>query len=152
MIARINLRKSHGGRAEALGRLSRHTEAAHDWERALTLADGPKQTFFRLKLADSLARAGEHVRATATADQLIKSGITDPNQLYDTACVFALAAAQAKEKTLADRYAARSVTLLRQAIDRGFKDLEHMQKDSDLDVLRGRADFQKLLPTVGRTH
>jgi serine/threonine-protein kinase len=149
LTPRLNLRNSHAGRAEVLGRLGQHTEAAKDWEQSLAVADGRTQPFFRLKLADSLARAGEHGRATATAEELIKAGSTDPNQLYDTACVFALAAAQAKEKALADRYATRSVALLRQAIDRGFKDLEHMQKDPDLETLRGRADFQKLLAALG---
>ena len=34
---------------------------------------------------------------------------------------------------------------LREAVQRGHYDVEHMKKDSDLDPLRQREDFQKLL-------
>jgi hypothetical protein len=35
--------------------------------------------------------------------------------------------------------------MLRAAVARGFKDTAHIKKVSDLDPLRGRDDFQKLL-------
>jgi hypothetical protein len=34
---------------------------------------------------------------------------------------------------------------LKRAVDLGFKNVEHMKKDSDLDSLREREDFKKLL-------
>jgi hypothetical protein len=43
------------------------------------------------------------------------------------------------------KLAIRGVALLRQAIDKGFKDVAHMKKDTDLDPLRDREDFKKLL-------
>ena len=45
----------------------------------------------------------------------------------------------AKTKTL------MSDEMLREAVDKGYKDVAHMKKDKDLDALRGRGDFQKLL-------
>jgi hypothetical protein len=45
----------------------------------------------------------------------------------------------------AEEPAAKAVDLLRQAVAKGFKDLAHLKKDSDLDSLRQRDDFHKLL-------
>jgi hypothetical protein len=37
------------------------------------------------------------------------------------------------------------VGLIRQAVGGGFKDVERLRKNKDLDPLRPRADFRKLL-------
>ena len=42
-------------------------------------------------------------------------------------------------------HAVQAVTLLRQAFAAGYKDAAHMRKDTDLNALRSRPDFQKLL-------
>jgi hypothetical protein len=39
----------------------------------------------------------------------------------------------------------RAVELLRQAVAKGFWDVDSMKKDTDLDGLRGRDDFKKLM-------
>jgi hypothetical protein len=38
-----------------------------------------------------------------------------------------------------------SVKLLRDAVSKGYKDVAHVKKDADLDPLRQRDDFQKLV-------
>jgi hypothetical protein len=45
----------------------------------------------------------------------------------------------------AEQYARRAVALLRQAVQKGYKDVTHMTKDPDLDALRARDDFKELL-------
>jgi hypothetical protein len=35
--------------------------------------------------------------------------------------------------------------LLQKAVKAGYKEVAHMKKDTDLDPLRARADFKKLL-------
>jgi tetratricopeptide (TPR) repeat protein len=50
-----------------------------------------------------------------------------------------------RRRALADEYAGRAVALLREAVDKGYKDLERLQKDRGLLPLRSRADFQKLV-------
>ena len=35
--------------------------------------------------------------------------------------------------------------MLRQAVAKGYKDAAHMKKDADLDALRERDDFKKLV-------
>jgi len=42
-------------------------------------------------------------------------------------------------------YGDEAMKLLRNAVAKGFKDAARMQKDSDLDPLRQRSDFQQLL-------
>ena len=43
----------------------------------------------------------------------------------------------------------QAVLALRRAAAAGFRDLGFMRRDTDLDPLRGRADFQMLLLDVG---
>ncbi len=60
--------------------------------------------------------------------------------------MFALsAAAVSGDDKQGEQYAARAVDLLRQAVAEGYKDVAHLRKDPDLDALRQRADFKKLL-------
>jgi hypothetical protein len=68
--------------------------------------------------------------------------------LYNAACVYALLAAAVKDDAkLRERYAARAIVLLLQAKTAGFfkepKQIEHFKKDTDLDGLRQRDDYQK---------
>jgi hypothetical protein len=49
---------------------------------------------------------------------------------------------------LAEEYAARAVELLRQAVAKGFKNAAHMKKDRELDALRDREDFKRLVAVL----
>ena len=69
-----------------------------------------------------------------------------PGTVYDLACLLALASASVKnDAELADRYGERAVELLRRAFAKGYTDVKHMKQDSDLDSLRTRDDYKKLL-------
>jgi serine/threonine protein kinase len=50
--------------------------------------------------------------------------------------------------TLADGTPWLAMKLLRDAVAKGFKDAAHLKKNSDLDPLRGREDFQKLVEAL----
>jgi tetratricopeptide (TPR) repeat protein len=144
--ARLFLRNAHQGRAQALTLLARHAEAAQDWGRAADLDEGPARTSFRLRRATSLAHAGDHAQAVAEANALAGDKDANVNTLYDLARVCALSSAAVKnDARLADRHAARAVELLRQAVAKGYRDVEHVKKDTDLGPLRGRDDFKQLL-------
>jgi tetratricopeptide (TPR) repeat protein len=150
MTARLYLWNAHRGRANALTRLARHGEAAQDWGRALELAAGPARPFLRLQKALALAHAGDHAQADAEADAeadaLAEAKDVNAGTLYDLACVYSLSSAAVKsDAKLADRYAARAVELLRQAVAKGWKDIDHLKEDTDLDPLRSRDDYRKLL-------
>jgi hypothetical protein len=50
-----------------------------------------------------------------------------------------------QRKESAQFYTDAALKLLRDAVSRGYKDVAHMKKDTDLDRLRQRDDFQKLV-------
>jgi serine/threonine-protein kinase len=108
----------------------------------------------RSALAPILAGLGEHASATQTAEQIAGLGWDPAQDAYDAACALAqcvpvaekdgkLSASQRQEQATA--YADRAVALLRRAVAKGWKDAAHMKKDTDLDPLRSRDDFKKLL-------
>jgi tetratricopeptide (TPR) repeat protein len=150
--AREFLRNALWGRAQALGKLGRHAEAARDWKRAVELDDGSNRTLFRMKQSAALARAGDHRAAIKAVEEVMASpdlkGKTPAPLLYDAACVYAVSAAAAKDHVkLRDVYASRALALLSQAQAAGFfkdpKRVENFKKNSDLDALRQRPDYQK---------
>ncbi len=94
----------------------------------------------------SLAAHGSHAQAVAAADAVAARWPKDHNTLYDRACVFALAAGAVQgDVALSDRYAARAVALLRQAVAAGYRNGPHIRRDPDLNALRRRKDFLDLL-------
>ncbi len=147
VFQRLLLRNAHWGRAAALDGLARYADAAAEWERTLTVnntsADEPR---IRRNRAQSLARAGEHAKAVAEVNQLVTAKDLTASAIYELAFTCAIAAAAVKDdRTLQDQYAARSVELLRLAVAKGYNDVAHMKQDPDLEPLRQREDFQKLV-------
>jgi serine/threonine-protein kinase len=136
---------SHLGRAEALTKLGRYTKAIGDWDRALSLDDGSAGDAIRAGRAKALVQAGEVPRASADAEELLKAESLNSDALYDIACVFSLASAKSTDSVQAERYAGRAVSVLREAVAKGYANIEHMKQDTDLNPLRQREDFQKLL-------
>lgn len=76
-----------------------------------------------------------------------------PNDLYNLACFRALCStgrAQEKNKPTAEELAGQKRDLdlameaLHKAIDAGYRDLNRLRNDTDLNALRGREDFQAL--------
>jgi serine/threonine protein kinase/tetratricopeptide (TPR) repeat protein len=130
---------SHAERARALALLGRHDEAVKDRAKALGLAPANKKAFVQGQLMITRVEAGQFEAALRDADQLAHSESTEP--LYNCACVYALVHAKTKE----DKHAVRAIELLRQAIAKGFRDVAHLKEDADLNSLRDRDDFKKLL-------
>jgi serine/threonine protein kinase len=154
--ARRFLRNSHLGRAEALDALGRHAEAVSDWERALKLDDGsaelwPSLAFSRLRGA---RQDKDAVRCLAATDEYEALAGTDEVWLYDAACARAICAAVipldpktrvADAAELAKKQADLAMAWLRKSVAVGFADAGHIKQDKDLDALREREDFKKLL-------
>jgi serine/threonine protein kinase len=77
-----------------------------------------------------------------------------PRDAYDAACAMSQCVPiVAKQERLGDGqrqearrfYGDAAMKLLRDAVSKGFKDVAHMTKDTDLDPLRSREDFQKFV-------
>jgi hypothetical protein len=53
--------------------------------------------------------------------------------------------AEAQRQERAQEYSGRALATLRQAIQNGYRDADHMQKDTDLDPLRSQPEFQLIM-------
>jgi tetratricopeptide (TPR) repeat protein len=124
----------------------------------------PRQPFYRevysdtrRVLAATLLDLGEYAGAAEAAADLARVAADPAGDAYKAAAFFArcirLAEKDAKlpearRKELAQSYGDRALEALRQAVARGYKDADHLKKDTDLDPLRGRDDFRQLLAEV----
>jgi tetratricopeptide (TPR) repeat protein len=109
-------------------------------------------------LFDILRRIGQHAEAATAAEDMARGSPDNALALYNAACALSQCKAlamkdsqlpEAKRQALAQTYADRAMHLLRQAVQHGFKDADHIDNDGDLDPIRNRADFEKLLDSLG---
>jgi tetratricopeptide (TPR) repeat protein len=96
----------------------------------------------------------EQEDAVRTAEARRDLGWDAPADAYNAACLLSLCIpivakhAKLDEKQrheAAQFYADAAMKLLRAAVSKGFEDAAHMKKDTDLDPLHPREDFQKLI-------
>jgi serine/threonine protein kinase/tetratricopeptide (TPR) repeat protein len=143
VMAKAALRNSHWSRAIAYDRLRKYAEAVNDWDKAIELSSTQEQPSFRASRATAQVSAGRVAEAVAEVAELTQSSKWNAGQWYDFACVYAVASGKIADKK--QEYADRAMELLRKAVQAGWKDAAHMAKDSDLDPLRDREDFKKLM-------
>jgi eukaryotic-like serine/threonine-protein kinase len=153
--------------AESYSALGRQAEALKLREETLALRkaklgpDHPDTLAIMAGVAKSLVavhRGAEALpvirEATARCEKLKR---TDPVSLYNAACFRAVTATvlRAADRSAsaaheADAEADRAIDWLKQAVAAGYKDAASMKQNSDLDSLRGREDFTKLLANLER--
>ncbi len=131
-------------------------EAIATYERSVALA--PENVSAHLRLGNALKTKGDldaavaAYRAAAAAHE--KKNPADAGSLYNAACYRALTAATQAQATgpdaapLVKDEADRAMAWLTKAVAAGFANLALLNGDSDLDALRDRADFRKLLADV----
>ncbi len=136
--------------------LGRHSEAQTLREETLKLRkaklgpDHPVTLASMHNLANSYSSLGRHSEALALYEETLKlrKGKLGANHhdtvetIYNIACVHALMIAKADDR---DKEADLAIDWLKQAVAAGFKNAAHMKKDTDLDPLRAREDFKKLI-------
>jgi serine/threonine-protein kinase len=129
-----------------------------------TLDASPRHPFYREVfcthrqfLAATLLELGEYAAAAEAARDLARIAFNPAEDAYKAAGFFARCIPLAEQdkklsgsrrQEVAKSYGDRAMEALRQALDKGYKDIAHLQKDKDLDPLRQREDFQKLLADV----
>jgi serine/threonine-protein kinase len=98
--------------------------------------------------------SGAHTTAASAAEELLGYGSDPAKDAYTAGSLFAQCSLAAKSDAslpqtrraeLALGYENRAITLLRQAISQGYSETSEIKKSKDLDPLRGREDFNKLL-------
>src|SRR5262249_4936743 len=141
------------------GRLDRAVKAL---QRAVSLAEGlasdyptfrlltPEIDRLRIGCLTLQLRQGEVDVVLASAQALEAKKSLAPGNLYDLACIYALAAANPRtDKSAAEELLQHALALLRRVEEAGFfrtkARVEHARKDDDLKPLREREEFQKLL-------
>jgi tetratricopeptide (TPR) repeat protein len=148
VMPRLFLRNSHGGRAMAYDLLHKHAEAVEDWTGAIELSSPQDQPSFQVRRAYSRVRAGQVSQAVAEVAELRKSTTMAAARWYSFACIYALASSKSADKK--QEYADQAMRMLRHAVQVGYNDAAHIAKDKDLDVLRQRDDFKKLLESLAK--
>ncbi len=136
----IGLILSQMGKPEAA---AEYAEAVKDWDKAIELSTPAEQPNLRAGRVTSRLYAGQHAEAIAEAAELTKSPIWDAGQWYNFAIAYAVVSSKVFDNK--QEYADRALELLQQAVKAGYKDAAHMKKDTDLDPLRDRDEFKKLL-------
>jgi hypothetical protein len=93
------------------------------------------------KVHQALNQPAEAIQARREWADLVRG---NPNALYDVTCALALTVplVPGDQKQV---LAAEAVQWLREAIAAGWHDAVHTSRDSDLDPLRDRDDFRRLL-------
>jgi tetratricopeptide (TPR) repeat protein len=141
------LRDTHLFRATVLDDLQRYSESEPDWKMAIELTTGTRRSELRIRLFLSQIRAGKLDQVTAEMDAWATRAPFH-HVLYKGSRVFAFAHAQSKE----ERFALRAIELLHQAVFRGFKDVEQIKTNMDLDSLHDRDDFQHFLADLEKKY
>ena len=144
--AREELGYCHHNRATAYYRLKKYTEAVKEWDKAIEFSPEEMLARRRAGRANSRLRAGQVAEAIAEVNELTKAGNCSASQWYDFARIYSVASG--KDPAKQQVYADRAMELLRKAVATGYKDVTHMKQDKDLDPLRSRPDFQKLLESL----
>jgi tetratricopeptide (TPR) repeat protein len=167
-LQKSKLGPDHPGTLQSMINLAISYAAAGQNERALAISeellasqktklgpDHPAMLMARLSIASSkvkLGRAADAADCRQAAEAFEKLNRTDANSLYNAACFRAVLAAavrggapSAESTKQADQEADRAMSWLKKSIAAGFKDAANMSNDHDLDALRDRADFKRLL-------
>jgi len=145
-LAKQFLRNSFEGRARAYDRLEKPAEAEKDWDKAIELTPARDQRRYKVPRAVSRIHSGKVAEAIGEIAELSKESGWNSLQWYDFACVYAIASAKVADKK--QEYADRAMELLTRAVDTGFSDLQLIKSDADLNSLRQRDDFKKLVAKI----
>jgi tetratricopeptide (TPR) repeat protein len=105
-------------------------------------------------LAESWLELADHAKVAAIAEEILRFDYEPARDTYGAGCLLARCVPladkdatlpQAKRKELAQSYSQQAMALLHQAVTKGFKDVALMKKDSDLDSVRSREEFRRLI-------
>jgi hypothetical protein len=141
--------------ARTLAAMGRGAEAIPYLDGCVAQAGNPAN---RVIVAKALATRLRHFQALGdpkglrtTAEMWEKLGRTEPDHLHDSACFRAIASAafaKGNQPEEAKAESNRAMAWLNKAVEAGFDDAEHLKREKDLDGLRGRDDFRKLIESL----
>jgi tetratricopeptide (TPR) repeat protein len=133
----------YAGRARTLYRRGNYRAALADWDKAIQFSPEAGRPGLRIGRATSRLQVGPAAEAMAEAAQSMNATNLSPGQWYECACFYAVASDKIADKK--QEYADRAMELLRKTVHASWKYAPHMAEDTDLDSLRNREDFKKLI-------
>jgi hypothetical protein len=166
---RNNLAGTLGNRAELAIRRHDFGAARRELEEALphhhaALQASPTNPTYRqfyrshlFHLIASCAGSQDQAAPVRAAQALRDLGWDPAGDAYDAACALALCIPLVENDPQADAgrrqqqarfYGEQALAMLHTAVAKGYKDAANLKEDTDLDPLRGRDDFKKLLGEV----
>jgi serine/threonine-protein kinase len=163
---RDTLSSFYRDRAGTLTKMNRYAEALRDYDHALELSNEAKRPEIEMERvtveAWGLIRQGDHAGATAKASALVARSPLKGKSRYAaaTVCSRSVTAVRSRDTlpvaerdSLTERYGAQAVEFLRQAHTAGYPELHSaVSTDADLDAIRSRDDFKKLLAGLEAKH
>jgi tetratricopeptide (TPR) repeat protein len=149
----------YAGLASALRSTGRFAEAMAAWDGAIKYHRGPDRDQLLVRRAACQACLGDHAGAAEAVQAATLNRPERPEVWYNAACALGLCCPAAlrdlrvsadRRQDLANQYARQAMHLLSLAAAENFfvdfeLDLRLLETDKDLDPLRSRPDFQKLL-------
>jgi tetratricopeptide (TPR) repeat protein/tRNA A-37 threonylcarbamoyl transferase component Bud32 len=154
---RQNLATTLYSRGTAARRMNHTAEADKCFRECVQIrkelaAKDPKNDRARMDLILVLPHCGEHEQADKLAETLRTGRHKDRELLFILARCFAQCAAAVPGDTpLAARYEQRALESLEAALAQGYSDIMMLETAPDLEPIRGRPEFKKLLEKVKRT-
>lgn len=93
------------------------------------------------------AHLADDVDAMQRLEALIAEHLQSSQWLYDAACVYSIVSEHYAESDIARSkvYTERSLSLIRQAVEQGYRDFSHMQTDDNLAAIRADKRFEDIL-------
>jgi tetratricopeptide (TPR) repeat protein len=111
------------------------------------------------ELASIFLRGHDHASAVKVASDLVGRFPDSGDAYYNAGCILSRSIplaendrelSESKRAETARSYTDRALAELKVAVAKGFTKAENMKKDPDLDPLRSRMEFQKLVAEVER--
>ncbi len=130
-------------RASAYWAIERHSDAVKDLDLAIELSRPAERDDLRAKRCVVRLKSGLVNEAVSDVAELSKSSKWQAEQWYNFACVYSLASDKVPDKK--QEYGGRAVELLERALKAGSHTLSHIKDDKDLQSIRDRDAFKKLI-------
>jgi tetratricopeptide (TPR) repeat protein len=106
----------------------------------------PKATMPRSELMLALARCGEFAEASRIADSLVATAPNDASRYVQAARAHALVADNpGGDSTHVSESKKKAINCLREAIKKGWSDVESLATDTDLEPISTEPEFKKIL-------
>ena len=121
----------YGTRGDLYKKLGKTTLAEADFRKVIELEDAPEKYECIQYAYEGL---GMYDKAREAMDAMIARDTTDYGNYYDAACMYS----RMKDKENALKY-------LEKALEMGYNRFAHMERDFDLDFLRGTDEFKALI-------